>query len=100
MDSRQLRCLLALAREQHPGRAAQASQVSLFEFTELIRALEEEYGHPLVKPGPRFEGFTPQGEQVLAWARTFLQNSENLRPDCDHADEQTERGQGGDFFHG
>ena len=79
MDTRHLRCLLALAQEQHPGRAAQASQVSLFEFTEVIRTLEEEYGHPLVKPGPRFEGFTPQGELVLGWARTFLQDSEELR---------------------
>ena len=81
MVNSQLRCLIALGQEQHLGRAAQASQVSQLELSEAIRQLEHEYGRPLIKPGPRFEGFTPQGEQVLAWARNFLRDSEALRRD-------------------
>ncbi|MET3182184.1 UNVERIFIED_ORG: nitroreductase [Variovorax guangxiensis] len=75
----QLRCLVALAEERHFGRAAQASQVSQPELLDAIRALEREYGHALVKPGPRFEGFTQQGERVLDWARGLLRHSEALR---------------------
>lgn len=82
----QLRCLVALGEEQHFGRAAQASQVSQPELLDAIRALEQEYGHPLVKPGAVFECFTPQGELVLEWARSFLQHSETL-----HHDLQTSR---------
>lgn len=79
MVTSQLRCLVALGQARHLGRAAQASQVSQLELGEAIRALEEEYGRPLLRPGPGFEGFTPYGEQVLAWARNFLQDSEDLR---------------------
>lgn len=79
MVTSQLRCLVALGQAQHLGRAAQASEVSPLELTQAIHALEQEYGHPLVKPGARFEGFTPQGEQVLAWARAFLNDTEALR---------------------
>lgn len=75
----QLRCLVALGEERHFGRAAQASQVSQPELLDAIRVLEREYGHALVKPGPRFEGFTQQGEQVLDWARGLLRHSEALR---------------------
>jgi len=79
MVTSQLRCLVALGQARHLGRAAQASQVSQLELSESIRALEQEYGRPLLQPGPRFESFTPYGEQVLAWARNFLQDSEDLR---------------------
>jgi nitroreductase len=90
MVTSQLRCLVALGQARHLGRAAQASQVSQLELSEAIRALEEEYGHALLEPGPRaggFQGFTPQGEQVLAWARSFLQHGEDLRRDL-HAVQQ------------
>ncbi|WP_432726006.1 nitroreductase family protein [Variovorax sp. W6] len=79
MVTPQLRCLVALGEEQHFGRAAQASQVSQPELHEAIRTLEHEYGHPLVKPGSGFEGFTQQGELVLEWARGLQQRSEALR---------------------
>ncbi|MFS2054403.1 hypothetical protein ACEN8K_36920, partial [Variovorax sp. CT11-76] len=61
---------------RHLGRAAQASRMSPAEFAQALQALEAEYGHallrtsePSVERSQRFEGFTPQGEQVLAWAR-------------------------------
>ncbi|MFM9925066.1 nitroreductase family protein [Variovorax sp. H27-G14] len=78
MVTSQFRCLVALGETLHLERAAQASEVSPRELLEAIRALEAEYGHPLIEAGPRFEGFTPQGEQVLAWARSFLQDSADL----------------------
>ncbi len=78
--------LLALADERHLGRAAQASRMSPAELAQALQALEAEYGHALLRTsappaerGQRFEGFTPQGERVLAWARGFLAQSEALR---------------------
>lgn len=85
MVTSQLRCLVALGETRHLGRAAQASQVSQLELMEAIRALEAEYGRALVVPGPRFEGFTPQGEQVLAWALSFLQGSADLHRELQSA---------------
>ena len=78
--------LLALADKRHLGRAAQASRMSPTELAQALQALEAEYGHALLRTsappaerGQRFEGFTPQGERVLAWARGFLAQSEALR---------------------
>lgn len=36
----------------------------------------------IVQRGHRFEGFTPDGERVLAWARRVLSDCENLRRDA------------------
>jgi DNA-binding transcriptional LysR family regulator len=37
-----------------------------------IRNLEEELNLTLIQRGQRFEGFTPEGERILAWARAVL----------------------------
>ncbi|MGJ7609831.1 MULTISPECIES: nitroreductase family protein [unclassified Variovorax] len=89
MITSQLRCLIALGETRHLGRAAQASQVSQLALMEAIRALEAEYGCALVEPGPRFEGFTPQGEQVLAWAHSVLQNSSDLHRELQSARQES-----------
>jgi nitroreductase len=89
MVTSQLRCLIALGATRHLGRAAQASQVSQLELMEALRALEAEYGRPLITPGPRFEGFTPQGEQVLAWALSFLQGSADLHRELQSARQES-----------
>ena len=92
MVTSQLRCLVALGETRHVGRAAQAVQVSQLELMEAIRALEAEYGRPLISPlttGSRFEGLTPQGEQVLAWARSFLQGSADLHRELQSARQES-----------
>ncbi|MCG8986250.1 hypothetical protein MI467_05260 [Delftia acidovorans] len=38
-----------------------------------MRSAEAEFGHALVRAGRPFQGFTAEGEQVLAWARQFSQ---------------------------
>ncbi|MFD7713238.1 LysR family transcriptional regulator [Streptomyces sp. NPDC059785] len=69
---RQLEYLVALARARHFARAAQACFVSQPALSEGIRKLEEELGVPLVLRGRRFDGFTPEGERVVLWARRIL----------------------------
>ncbi|HEY4066351.1 MAG TPA: LysR substrate-binding domain-containing protein [Burkholderiaceae bacterium] len=75
---RQLSYLVALARERHFGRAAQACHVSQPALSGAIRRIEEELGLTIVHRGRRFEGFTPDGERVLAWARRALAECEGL----------------------
>ena len=64
-----LEYLIVLAREKHFGRAAEACGVTQPSFSAAIRALEDMMGLPLVIRSSRFQGFTPEGEVMLDWAR-------------------------------
>ncbi|MFC6021646.1 LysR family transcriptional regulator [Plantactinospora solaniradicis] len=75
---RQLEYLTALAREEHFGRAAAACWVSQPTLSDGIRKLEAEFGVSVVRRGHRFEGFTPEGERLLAWARRLLADRDQL----------------------
>lgn len=74
----QFHCLVSLAREKHYGRTAEACHVSQADLMYLIAAAEKEFGNPIVKPGSRFRGFTPDGERVLATMRKFLDDYGDL----------------------
>jgi DNA-binding transcriptional LysR family regulator len=74
MDIRQLQYLVALAREKHFTRAAQACHVTQPTLSGRIRQLEQELGVPIVERGHRFHGLTPDGERVLTWASAILDN--------------------------
>ena len=74
MDIRQLSYLAALAREKHFTRAAQACNISQPTLSGRIRQLEQDLGVPIVERGQRFHGLTPEGERVLKWAHTILDN--------------------------
>lgn len=76
---RQLEYLSALAREGHFGRAAQACHVSQPALSAAIRKLEAELDVQIVQRGQRFEGFTPEGKQVLQWAHRMLAEQEAMR---------------------
>ena len=78
-----LEYLLALARERHFGRAAQASGISQPAFSAAIRQLEESIGAPLVDRGSRFIGFTAEGERTLDWARRIVADARAMRADLD-----------------
>lgn len=69
MRVRQLEYLLALEREQHFGRAADACHVTQPTLSEGVQALEAELGLALVRRGPRYEGLTAEGIDLLPWAR-------------------------------
>jgi DNA-binding transcriptional LysR family regulator len=76
---RKLEYLIALANERHFSRAAAACHVSQPTLSAAIQQLELELGVPIVKRCRRFNGFTKQGEAVLAWARRSVQECEQLR---------------------
>src|SRR6185295_10219542 len=79
MDIRQLQYLVALAREKHFTRAAQACHVTQPTLSGRLRQLEQELGVPIVERGQRFHGFTPHGERVLKWAHAILDNWTSLQ---------------------
>ena len=87
MFIRQLGYLVMLSRERHFGRAAEACNVSQPALSGAIRSIERELGMSIVRRGRRFEGFTPDGERVLAWARRVVADCEGLRQAASASDE-------------
>jgi DNA-binding transcriptional LysR family regulator len=71
--------LLALAREQHFGRAAEACGVTQPTLSAGVKQLEEQMGVLLVNRGSRFQGFTPEGQRVLDWARRIVGDARAMR---------------------
>ncbi|HEY0301613.1 MAG TPA: LysR family transcriptional regulator, partial [Rhizomicrobium sp.] len=74
-----LEFLLALARERHFGRAAEACGVTQPTLSAGVKQIEEQMGVLLVLRGSRFQGFTPEGERVLEWARRIVGDTRNMR---------------------
>jgi DNA-binding transcriptional LysR family regulator len=64
--------LLALVREQHFGRAAEACGITQPTLSAGLKQLEESVGVLLVQRRSRFIGFTPEGLRVLDWARRIV----------------------------
>ncbi len=78
MDIRQLRYLVALARERHFARAAEACGVAQPTLSAGLRHLEEDLGVLVVERGNRFKGLTTEGERVLVWAQRILADCNSL----------------------
>ena len=78
MDIKQLKYLIALDRTRHFGQAAAACHITQPTLSMRIRSLEEELNLTLIQRGQRFEGFTPEGERILAWARAVLAAHDGL----------------------
>lgn len=78
-----LEFIIALAREEHFGRAAEACRVSQPTLSAGIKYLEDMFGVLLVQRGSRFRGFTPEGERVLEWARRIVGDTRAMRQDID-----------------
>ena len=76
---RQLEYLVALSRERHFARAAQACFVSQPTLSEAIRKLEEELDVPLIHRERRFQGLTPEGERIVRWAERILADRDAMR---------------------
>jgi DNA-binding transcriptional LysR family regulator len=74
-----LEFVIALARERHFGHAAEACGVSQPTFSAGIKQLEDTLGVLLVQRGSRFQGFTPEGERVLDWARRIVGDARAMR---------------------
>src|SRR5215471_5269929 len=71
--------ILALAREKHFGRAAEACGVTQPTLSAGVKQLEEQMGVLLVNRGSRFQGFTPEGRRVLDWARRIVGDTRAMR---------------------
>jgi DNA-binding transcriptional LysR family regulator len=71
--------LLALNKERHFARAAAACRVSQPTLSAGIKQLEEDMDVLIVKRGQRFEGFTAEGERVLAWAQQMMEDCMRLK---------------------
>lgn len=78
-----LEYLIALARERHFGRAAEACGVTQPTLSAGIKQLEDTLGVLLVQRGSRFMGFTPEGERTLEWARRIVADSRAMRQEID-----------------
>ncbi|MEJ2376660.1 MAG: LysR family transcriptional regulator [Pseudolabrys sp.] len=74
-----LEFLLALAREKHFGRAAEVCGVTQPTLSAGVKQLEESFGVLLVNRGSRFQGFTPEGDRVLEWARRIVGDARAMR---------------------
>jgi DNA-binding transcriptional LysR family regulator len=74
-----LELLLALAKERHFGRAAETCGVTQPTMSTSIKQLEEILGVVLVQRGSRFQGFTPEGERTLDWARRIVGDFRAMR---------------------
>ena len=74
-----LEFLLALAREKHFGRAAEACGVTQPTLSAGVKQIEDAFGVLLVNRGSRFQGFTPEGERVLGWARRIVGDARSMR---------------------
>lgn len=79
MILKQFQYLVALAREQHFGRAAASCSVSQPTLSTAIRHLEDELGVPLVMRGQRFVGLTAEGQRTLEWAERILADEDAMR---------------------
>jgi DNA-binding transcriptional LysR family regulator len=74
-----LEYFIALAREQHFGRAAEECGVTQPTLSAGIKQLEETLGVMLVQRGSRFQGLTPEGSRVLEWARRIVGDARTMR---------------------
>ncbi len=74
-----LEFLLALARERHFGRAAEACGVTQPTLSAGLKQLEGTLGVLLVTRGSRFQGLTSEGERVLDWAKRIVGDIRAMR---------------------
>lgn len=79
MQLRFLDYFVALAREKHFARAAEACHVTQPTLSAGIAALEEMLGKRLVNRDRRFIDLTPEGHSILPFARQLLADHEGLR---------------------
>ncbi len=79
MQLRFLEYFVALAREKHFARAAEACHVTQPTLSSGIAALEEMLGKRLVLRDRRFVDLTPEGHAVLVHAQRLLADNEALR---------------------
>lgn len=79
MTLTELKYIVAVARERHFGRAAEACFVSQPTLSVAIRKLEDELGVTLFERGGTEVGVTSIGERIVAQAQKVLEESATLK---------------------
>lgn len=85
MFLRQFKYLVAVAEEEHFGRAAARCHVTQPSLSSGIKQLELELGVPIFLRGrgQRFRGLTAEGERVAKWARLIISHCDAMRDEID-----------------
>ena len=79
MTLNELRYIVAVARERHFGRAAEACFISQPTLSVAVKKLEEELGISLFERRKGEVSVTPIGEQVVSQAQRVLEEAGNIR---------------------
>ncbi|QEW23289.1 Cyn operon transcriptional activator (plasmid) [Paracoccaceae bacterium] len=74
-----LEMFIAVAREEHFGRAAVSLGITQPTLSAGIKQLEDQLGVQLVIRGSRYGGLTPEGQSALTWARKIVGDARQLR---------------------
>jgi DNA-binding transcriptional LysR family regulator len=74
-----LEMFLAVAKEEHFGRAAESLGITQPTLSTGIRQLEEMLGVQLVFRGHRYGGLTPEGQRALVWARQLVSDARTFK---------------------
>jgi len=75
----ELRYIVAVARERHFGRAAEACFVSQPTLSVVVKKLEEELGVTLFERGPGEVSVTPPGQKIVEQAQRVLEEAARVR---------------------
>ena len=84
MTLTELKYIVAVARERHFGRAAEACFVSQPTLSVAIRKLEDELGVQLFERGSSEVSVTPVGKQIVEQAQRVLEQSNEIRTIAKH----------------
>ena len=79
MTLTELRYIVALARDKHFGRAAEACHVAQPTLSVAVKKLEDELGVLLFERGKIEVAVTPVGERVIAQARRVLEELDGVK---------------------
>ncbi len=79
MTLTELKYIIAVARERHFGRAAEACFVSQPTLSVAIKKLEDELGVAIFERGGNEVGVTPIGLRIVTQAQKILEESANLK---------------------
>lgn len=74
-----LEMFIAVAKEEHFGRAAESLGITQPTLSAGIKQLENQLGVQLVFRGSRYGGLTPEGQNALVWARRIVGDARQLR---------------------
>ena len=79
MTLTELRYIVAVARERHFGRAAEACFVSQPTLSVAVKKLEEELGVQLFERGPGEMTVTPAGQKIVEQAQRVLEEASRIK---------------------